>query len=474
VPDQDGRPRARRLLAAFYDSVVQRDYVEAAAGATDVDWVSTAILSSRLRLDLILSGTVVLTDAQLLDGALFARSTPLELEALLRITPWSTNSVVVRTRAPSLESSLLGLVTAKEGRVKSFEFSILDEPHRSEVTDYLREQAANGSDAPTSLDSLMSLLGTAGVPRADVDRVSSHWARWIEHLDATQVHDPVVGVENFTLGDLDFDRAIQLHDRDEPMWEAEVEGASKSAGRAVEQVRQSILRARDRSLIYADIRAAVSDPYGQQLLFDYVDRVFGFAFALQHECEDHASTWRLPVQRVAGGRRGQPMNASDMEELARFGLCEYWMPSDFMARLALVDPGYLTVWALEMIDPLRRWRDETGGGSVLRPALTELEDLLATAVTPSSVAYSLLGTVPKPRLRSAWDRLAYWIKRYAAGTGTDAALQLVDAAGGQRLSQFVSLMATPAREVARQVLGNPAVLSTDIAWPRRIWNEPTR
>jgi hypothetical protein len=167
------------------------------------------------------------------------------------------------------------------------------------------------------------------------------------------------------------------------------------------------------------------------------------------------------------------MNASDMEELARLGLCEYSMPSDFMARLALVPPDTLTVWAHEMTEPLRRWRDETGAGSVLRPALTELEDLLATTVRPSTVAYRLLGTVPKPRLRSSWDRLAYWIKRYSAGSSTVAGSQLVDAAGGQKLSQFVSLVANPAREVARQTLGNPAVLSTDIALPRRSWNEIT-
>lgn len=468
---QGDPPRARRLLAAFYDSVVQRDYVEAAGGAPDHNRVSTAILSSRLRLDLILSGTVVVTDAQLLDGALFARSTPTELEDLLRITPWSANSLVVRTRADDLETSLLGLVTGEEGRVKPFEFSILDEPHRSAVTNYLREESSKGSLAPTSLEGLESLLAAAGVPGADINRVSSHWARWIEHLQVPRGRDPVVGVEKFALGGLDFNRASELHDRDEPSWKVELEGASRSAGGAIERVQQHLLGARNRSLIYVDIMATVPDPYGQQLLLDYVDRVFGLAFAAQHECEDHASTWRLPVQRIATGRQGQPMNASDLEELARLGLCEYSMPSDFMARLALVDPGTLATWALEMVDPLRSWRDETGGSSVLRPALTELEDRLAAAVSPSSVAYGLLGSVPKPRLRSSWDHLAYWIKRYFGGAGSEVGLQVVDAAGGQVLSQFVALTATPARELARQVLGNPAILSTDIALPRRVWNE---
>ncbi|MGL5823496.1 MAG: hypothetical protein ACRCYU_01330 [Nocardioides sp.] len=422
-----------------------------------------------MRLDLVLSGQVVVTDAQLLDGQLFAAVHPERLLEAIDFQPWNHKALRIRQRCDRLEEALLGLLTDPDGRVKDFEFSLLRKETRRQVSAHLRDLSLARRTAPGSLEELTRLLRDARVPDEELSTVTRHWRRWIRAIDEADglSNSGVVG-EIFAASKLDMNRAVKLHEEDLPRWEDKLGEVSSAADRAVEDLRDGLLRAESRTRLYEMIATKVPDKYGRIIAKDYVDRVYGFAFAMQHDCEDYASNWRLPLQPVSAHRGGRTTTAATNTALSDVGLCEIEMPSDFMARLGLVDHTELSIWTRQHAESLRIWRNEEDTGTSLKRALGDLETVLAENVSPSRIELQLLAKPPAAKTWGRMARLKDVIQRYVGmPTGVEAIDAIAQQASAGPLAQIVSLTARPLREASRQLFGNAAILTTDIATQRR-------
>lgn len=460
-------PRSRRLFSAFYDSVTQRDFRASAIASDAPRVVAEAILISRMRLDIMLSGQIVLTDAQLLDGGLFASTTPAELEKSLSIALWQGPSVVVRHRGTSLATALLGLLGDADGVVKPFEFSLLAEEPRSKLKACLEDAEAKKERAPQSVAEIVLLLERAKIDPTDIRRLVEHWERWIDHVDNIDRSESLIAVEEFNSRKLDMAHALSLHQRELPSWAEEVWAVRPGAGAFIKEAHEGLAAGMSRTALYSAAERAVKDEYGAVLVRDYIDRVYGFAFTVQHGCEDFAATWRLPIRPVhTKHESGGGSRRATLDHLADIGLCEIEMPSDFLARLALTSSESLRVWAARHAESLSMWRNEEDrGAAALKDAMEDLEDLLDRGVEFDSVRLEYLKEEPVAKSRSRSAILATTFRRYAPVK--EVGTVLAGAVGFEQLTEVVSIFTKPVREGARQALGNPAILTTDIALPRQ-------
>ncbi|WP_148574453.1 hypothetical protein [Nocardioides caldifontis] len=462
-PAPPENPRRRRLFSSAYDSVRQRERAQAAGGNESI---LRALLVSTLRLDLILSGQVILTDAQLLDGALFAGADPSRLgEAVSFMGDGAP--VVVRTRGSDLEQSLVGLLTdPRTGHIKPFEFSLLPKDDRARVMGHLEQAAAMGKRAPTSLGEVLENIVAAGVAPEECERLRRHWRRWCAIADSSS--DFVV-FEPYSLGSLDMQDAVDRHESDDPLPE---DGDDTRLGAVLAELKAMLVEGGSRTAAYGKARAELEDGFDRLAAKRSIDRIFTIAFGVQHGCEDFAASWDLPLRPISAASRspGSAVPHTVLEELAEQGLCDITLPSDFMARLALVSDAKLRLWAAEQRDALARWRDESRDqGPALRRAMEGLEELLASDVTPQVVEYELLGRVPEALNQSRWGRFSQLVKRHlgTAAEGAGVGADLANLSGVGTLQSVVSLSARPMQGVARRTLGNPAIITTDVALPRR-------
>ncbi|MFO0617253.1 MAG: hypothetical protein U0414_31945 [Polyangiaceae bacterium] len=163
----------RRVLSVVYDSTYQALCFDRFA----VDAMSA--FRARFRLDSLLWQTVVLTDAQLLDGRFFQEvANADELESVVR--PFGADMPVleVSSRAEHLEDALVQLVRPKpEGKLKAFKFSSIDNPVlRAEVASRI---ALNDWSVIQTWRDIPKLLGQLGVDKATCDRLQKAWTEMI-------------------------------------------------------------------------------------------------------------------------------------------------------------------------------------------------------------------------------------------------------------------------------------------------------
>ena len=455
--------RERRLFSVSYDSVAQRNARFANSVANSAR-LAEVLLLSRLRLDLILSGRVVLTDAMLLDGALFAAVKPADLVREVSIMAENRGNVVIRMRAASLEECLLGLLRDQDGRVKSFEFSILPAGPRQRLSTFLSQES--GTDGPISLAQLTQLFERAGLERSDFSRAVEHWQRWISHFE-TAAHCPEAAIwsEHFEFSSLKMSVASARHDNDSPGWK---DGIDQAFLPAYDRIGEALRAGKSRTACYATADEYIQDPQENRLAKEYVDRVFTFAFSAQHGCEDlnvAANVHLKPVRRVSGV---SPLRAGSLERLAGIGVTDIEMPSDFLARLALAAPSELAAWARREHQLLKIWRDEDDHGASLKAAIESLEEVLFTTVTSQRLEHDLLGAGPEMRSWTWSSRSNQRIKRYAPTTTDEAAGFVADSLGLGVLRTAVNMVYQPLRDLGNSRLGNPALITTDIGLPRRV------
>ncbi len=179
-----------RLFSEIYDSVKQRELVNQSTWKTDY--------IARIRLDLLLSNNLILTDTQLLDGAFYTKLDPSELEQHIPL-----DRLEIRARDADLSNALLGFVYKPNAdKLRGFTFSAIND---AEIREKARRHLAQLSSSKIRKDwrEIPRLLRHAGVDEATTDLLEERWAHWIEASTSGKIR--VIKWE----GKFDLDNAFQ-------------------------------------------------------------------------------------------------------------------------------------------------------------------------------------------------------------------------------------------------------------------------
>ncbi|MDP2895615.1 MAG: hypothetical protein Q8Q12_03530 [bacterium] len=269
-------------MTDFYDSIRQRQYRTLAQTLCDEKLPDTAksLYTGRLRFDVLLSQTVVLTDAMLLDGTFFLDVEPRELADSLARREGEEMPVEIRARAENLEHALLMFVRYPElPNLRGFIFSgIEDDEQRIEAKKVLEETPASEL---RSWRDLGRVFRRAGVTAANAEKLEAAWACWIGAQRCG-----VLKVATWH-GDFELDRAL-------PRPETLSRGLRTAEGASLAQ---RVWDSRgDRSSIDAALSEAKFTAAGDLLkdvaaIESRFHRSYNTTIALQHECDNYESVY---------------------------------------------------------------------------------------------------------------------------------------------------------------------------------------
>lgn len=166
-----------RFYSDFYDSVFQRTYWK----SVQEDVLARYRFLGKLRLDSILSKTVVLADTQLLDGAFFLDpfNDPYSILKDLSRGKVIEGAIEIRARDYDLEKSLLMFVKDPKGiSLKSFSFSSIYDPEsRALATDNIIKLPG---DQINTWQDILTRFKEFGIDKANVENIEMAWSKWIE------------------------------------------------------------------------------------------------------------------------------------------------------------------------------------------------------------------------------------------------------------------------------------------------------
>lgn len=166
-----------RIFSDFYDSIFQRQYHRI---KVHDDLISYRYLG-KLRLDAILSQTIVLLDTQILDGCFFLdeRNSPEILLAELWRGKTLGFPLEIRARNQSIGQSIVQfLKNPQTGLIKEFSFSGIHDPaQRDEVTRNFQKTAP---DNIKEWRDIIRLFRDFGVSKDNVEEYEAAWSKWIE------------------------------------------------------------------------------------------------------------------------------------------------------------------------------------------------------------------------------------------------------------------------------------------------------
>jgi hypothetical protein len=464
----------RRLFSSSYDSVTQRERLRQSVRRDPF----LLRYRARLRLDAILSGSIVVTDAQLLDGAFFLWQTPEQLMESVDLGA-GPRTLIVRTRRSDLAEALVATVTDPDtGLVRPFEFSAIgDDRERQELSAYLERLAESGARGPRDLDELEQLLRRSDVAAEGLDAVVPAWRRW-----AAAAESGTVSLESYQDRPVDLPRALDKASTDEASPDG-LRAALPLEAELVSWLEDALLgESPSRSTMYAEIRRRAHDDDARDHLMRWVDKIFGLAFCVQHDCIDfdqEAPAALRPV-KTHGGHGGKARQVDDetLDALVEAGMTAE-VRSDFMPRLALIDDSHLREWADDQRDRLAAWRTE-GRPRELRHALQELEESLALHVSTRRLRTEAgLETSAKPLVgsRTHQTRQAIQlIKRWGGAAATAGAPALAalmvhgsveTVLGAWWLGTAATATMEGGRAIHHRARGNATIITTDIAMARR-------
>lgn len=164
-----------RFFTDFYDSVKQRMYPNV---FHNLESTKSAYIG-RLRLDTLMSRKLVLTDAQILDGAFFLRIGPGDLINYVTRETNSLPPIEIKARRPKLDESLLSFFKKPGSEtLRGFSFSSVEsEKYRSNIQSVLEQTKA---DDIKSWRDIPKVLKNSEIDLSYIEMLESQWAKWIE------------------------------------------------------------------------------------------------------------------------------------------------------------------------------------------------------------------------------------------------------------------------------------------------------
>lgn len=338
------RPVPQRFFSDFYDSVFQRAYHLANPASRRSAYIG------RLRFDSLLSERVVLTDAQLLDGAFFTDADIDTLLSRIRRTDDLSAPLIVKCRATTLEASLIGMAGGgRDGeKLKAFNFSSIgDDTSRHRV---LVNMTNIDAARVTTLGSLSEALLTAELNVEEVERLSQHWAR----LDEAARHQRFA-IEPFK-GRIDFKESLGSSD---PIMHA-LEG-SDACFHHIREIWRLDDRNKAMDYLTNQWRPADEDEWNaHDFVTAKVNAAYNRALAGQHECLRNYETIHarlLEGDYTAQHLRETATGRNDIEAaVSLHGLDD--LPEDFVIRLGeLEEQKYRSLFHKREADFHQWWRE---------------------------------------------------------------------------------------------------------------------
>lgn len=434
----------------------------------------------RMRFDLIMSQRIVLTDTQVLDGAWLGAVSPAELVESLAFLDPSAPSLTIKTREDTLaDSAVAFLRQAETDLLKVFRFSSLGDDAADDVVAVLEARHDRRERAPRDLDEVEAILAEAEGVGPQARHLVHRWIAWSELVTA---RPGVIELERFegkadmalALGEVlregfNAEELVALADDQgdgRPLWELaepiqRVADACDCSDAAVLELVGALLEGVPRTALYRRIAAADLSDFAADGLQRFVDRVLGLAFRRQHGASDFDDAKPLvlqPVGRLLRLSEGRRSDAAMLESLAEGGWSAIELPSDYLARLALLSVDDLREWSQRHQGDLRAWwGNEADGRRRLQRALRSLEA-------------DYLGRVSEARLRTLHAPAPEWrvnqvVRRYdAAGPLLKFGAQFMPMANvGLMLVEGTAAVGRPLAQRLLRGMANPAIISSDIA-----------
>jgi hypothetical protein len=342
-----------RFFSDFYDSVKQRYYPIWKEKVPPID----DFYIGRLRFDTILSKTIILTDAQLLDGAFLLRTDPSELQQKLGHDTDEPLPIEIRARAENLADALLLFVKSPQQNylLKGFVFSaVVNEQERLNLKQQLEKMFV---EKVKCKEDILQIMKDSGVNQANIELIKDGWNKWIEAQNNKQIiikkWDKIFPLDNILSST--YNKLIKKLTTTE----------GKEAANFVYQNRY------DRSSIDEKINCLRNTP---RLDFNSLEEIllieswyhhsYNCALSLQHDCDNFESLFESsePSKFLSGIRV----------------IDEYALPEKFLLKLGkMPDENYGRLFRSTQED-LQKWWDSGNLDSLKRgmePFVKEIDEL---------------------------------------------------------------------------------------------------
>jgi hypothetical protein len=166
-----------RFFSDLYDSVSQRHYPMLSAKPEE----RQEAFIGRLRFDTLLSRTLVLTDAQLLDGAFFVEIDKPRLARFLQRTAEDEPlPLEIRSRAARLENALTGFFKGQGKTLAAFHLSLANEDIRDQLADRV---ASIPASSLRRWDQIPTILSNCGIDPAVSEQLKYAWRQVFDLQD---------------------------------------------------------------------------------------------------------------------------------------------------------------------------------------------------------------------------------------------------------------------------------------------------
>jgi hypothetical protein len=365
-----------RLYTDFYDSVNQRKQVS--SDSIEALSIAKYLYIGRLRLDSLLSRTIVLTDNQILDGCFFLQEDPLALLDKICRQRDGSLPIEIRARSGTLENSILGFVKKEnQPKLRGFSFSCIeDEDVRSKIQLSLRDIDSN---SVSSWKDLCKIIRHSSGEESSIDKIEHGWAKWIEAQE-TVLKGKVLTWDRtkFPLDECIFisaDRHLQHLNTNQgkelATW------ANKTRDRSSLDGRITKLKKGANSDLLSDLNLV-------EVWFHYA---YNLAIARQHRCRTFESVRGSFEERISG----LSLIYDSTPEISRFEA-----PAEIVYGLGLMPTDqFQNIYGLHS-NSFKKWWDTSDPDALRRGFDPYLEVVLnqdSTSMLRAAVKYGIVGAV---------------------------------------------------------------------------------
>lgn len=281
---------SKRFYTDFYDSVNQRSWLTEYLPRHYKIEDAHKIFLGRLRLDILLAETLVLTDSQILDGAFFVKSDPINFLKLLIRSEEESLPIEIRSRKSKLEDSFLNFVKKRNKEfLAPFSFSCIeDEALRREIQKCLEETK---SDRVNSWKDILEIIKHKFPGCEGLDVLDDGLNQWFEAQKEPLLSGKILKWDNeFLLGEcLNRSEILELMDTEVGKEEAEW---------VMDNQARSLIDRRLTRRIIEEVDGPVKDDL--QKLESAYNYAYNLAIALQHRCRTFESVSGSNKNRLAG------------------------------------------------------------------------------------------------------------------------------------------------------------------------------